>query len=71
MSKRKATTISIKQSERESTLCHCVDPDALTCLARTHNMSRFNAMLVFGGADIDTAPGYCPCLCHRKKARTA
>ena len=47
--------------------CDCVHPDALTCLATKHRMSRFNAMIVFGEPN---QPGQCTCACHQK-ARTA
>lgn len=49
--------------ERE---CPCTHPDALTCIAEQHHMSRFNAMLIFGRGDIDRYPGQCTCPCHRR-----
>lgn len=43
----------------------CQHHDAITCIARQHGMSRFNAMLTFGTGDIDRFPGACSCPCHR------
>lgn len=43
--------------------CECVHPDALTCIAEQHHMSRFNASLVFAtGCERN---GRCACYCHR------
>lgn len=45
-------------------LCGCVHFNALTCLAETEHMSRFNALLVFSTTTM-TLNGRCQCLCHR------
>lgn len=47
----------------------CEHSDAITCIARQHNMSRFNAMLTFSPSDIDRFPGSCSCPCHRDAQR--
>ena len=42
--------------------CECVHYDALTCIAETHHMTRFNASLVF--ATSGERNGRCTCPCH-------
>lgn len=43
--------------------CACVHHNALTCIAMQHNMSRFNASIVFAGRSTQRV-GRCTCRCH-------
>lgn len=45
--------------------CSCVAHDALTCIARTHHTTRFNASIVFATSTNTERNGKCSCGCHR------
>lgn len=47
--------------------CECVHYDALTCIAKQNNTTRFNASILFSkGAECN---GQCTCPCHRKQGK--
>ena len=62
---RHLVPVTLNTAPARCSLSGCTHHNAITCIATTERISRFQAMLTYIVGDIDTDFGGCTCPCHR------